>query len=287
VIGEIYIGGDGVARGYLNRPELTAERFIHHSFDEGPDQRLYKTGDLARYLPDGNVQFIGRIDNQVKIRGYRVELGEIEAVLRSHPSVRQCVATVREEGGGKRLVGYVVSLWGVAMDAGDLRSFLGGKLPDYMIPSAWVQLDELPFLPNGKVDRQALPAPDQNRPDLRNGYQAPRAPLEDALAKIWGELLSKDKVGIRDNFFDLGGHSLLATQIVSRVRGRLSIELPLRVVFESPTIEQMAAVILERQRKDPTHDNLERALKELEVISEGEAERRLPMARLSGSEDRQ
>ncbi|TMA84968.1 MAG: amino acid adenylation domain-containing protein [Deltaproteobacteria bacterium] len=250
VVGEIYIGGDGVARGYLNRPQLTAERFIGHSFDGMPEQRLYKTGDLARYLPDGNVQFIGRADTQVKIRGYRIELGEIETVLGQHSSVQSSAVMVREDtSGDKRLVAYVVAQPQASFDLSEMRKYLKQKLPEYMIPSALVALDELPLTPNGKVDRRALPMPDQNRPDLVDAYQAPRTPLEDTLARIWAELLKVDKVGIRDNFFDLGGHSLLATQIVSRVRSCLSTELPLRTLFESPTIEQMAGAVYEAQGK--------------------------------------
>jgi len=245
VTGEIYIGGEGVARGYLNQPELTAEKFIYHSFEGEPARRLYRTGDLARYLADGNIEFLGRSDNQVKLRGYRIELGEIEAVLGQHPMVQSSVVVVREDTpGDKRLVGYVVTQPGESFDAAEVRKYLKQKLPEYMIPSALVLLDELPLTPNGKVDRKALPAPDQGRPELGNVYQAPCTAVEEALASIWSELLKVDQVGIHDNFFDLGGHSLLATQIVSRVRSCLSVELPLRTLFEKPTIEQMAAAIM-------------------------------------------
>jgi acyl carrier protein len=216
------------------------------------------------------------MDNQIKIRGYRIELGEIEAVLRSHPAVRQCAVAAREDAaGGKRLIGYVVMQLGVSVNVGELRNFLKQKLPDYMIPSGLMQLDELPLLPNGKIDRRALPEPDQNRPDLIETYQAPRMPLEEALAKIWAELLKVDKVGIADNFFDLGGHSLLATQIVSRIRSVLSIELPLRVVFESPTIEQTAAFIAENCGKRVGEKELRRMIGELDALSDEETQRLL------------
>lgn len=249
VVGELYVGGDGLARGYLNRPELTAEKFIANPFSPEPGARLYRTGDLARYLPDGNIEFIGRMDNQVKMRGFRIELGEIEAILNQHPKVRDAVAIVRENcPGDKRLVGYVVAGLEGSFDAAEVRKYLQQKLPEYMIPSALVLLDELPLTPNGKVDRRALPAPNQSRPELEDVYQAPRTSIEDTLARIWAEVLKVDKVGIDDNFFDLGGHSLLATQIISRVRSFLSIELPLRTLFESPTVAELATELAQRMR---------------------------------------
>ena len=273
VVGEIYIGGVGVARGYLNRAELTAEKFIDHSFNGEPARRLYRTGDLARYLPDGNIEFLGRIDNQVKVRGYRIELGEIEAVLGQHPMVQSSVVAMREDApGDKRLVGYIVGRKGDSFDAAELRKYLKRKLPEYMLPSALVLLDELPLTPNGKVDRHALPAPDQIRPELESVYQAPRTPIEESIAAIWGEVLKLDQAGIHDNFFDLGGHSLLATQIVSRIRGRLSIELPLRSIFESPTVAELAAAIDEIQTKSSDTAGLARTLGEVEAMTEEEAQ---------------
>ena len=249
VAGELHIGGDGVARGYLNQPELTAEKFVYHSFNEEPARRLYKTGDLARYTPEGNIEFIGRVDNQVKVRGYRVELGEIETMLGQHPMVQSSVAVVREDTpGDKRLVAYVVGRE-KSFDGAEIRKYLKQRLPEYMVPSAFILLDALPLTPNGKIDRSALPAPDQGRPDLGSVYQAPRTPMEETLAAIWSEVLKLDRVGIRDNFFELGGHSLMATQIISRVRGCLSIELPLRTMFESSTVEQMAETIMEQREK--------------------------------------
>ena len=237
--GELYIGGDGLARGYVNRPELTAEKFIPHPFSKVPGNRLYKTGDLARYLPDGNIEFQGRIDRQVKIRGFRVELGEIEAALRGHPQVSDAVLVSRDSSpGDTRLIGYVVSHeW---VQVGALRDFLAQKLPDYMIPSTFVFLDSLPLTPNGKTDLTALPEPDQRRPDLEEVYVGPCTPTEEIVAEIWAAVLKVSKVGVHDNFFDLGGHSLLATQLVSRVRERLLVELPLRVLFENATVAGMA-----------------------------------------------
>jgi amino acid adenylation domain-containing protein len=241
VPGELYIGGDGLARGYLNRPDLTAEKFISNPFSNDPRARLYKTGDLACYLPDGNIEFLGRIDDQVKIRGYRIEMGEIEAVLAEHPAVRQAVVIAREDTpGNKHLVGYVVTTDGIVPSTHDLRSYVGQKLPDYMVPSAYVFLAALPLTPNGKLDRKALPAPDQTRPELDDAFIAPRTPIEETIAVIWSEILKLDRVGIHDNFFHLGGHSLLATQVVSRIRNTLEIELALRMLFEAPTIEGLA-----------------------------------------------
>ena len=202
VVGEIYIGGDGVARGYLNRPELTAERFIHHSFDGERAQRLYRTSDLARYLPDGNIEFLGRTDNQVKIRGYRIELGEIEAVLAQHPAIQQVVVLAREDGDGgdKRLVAYVVTE-ASRPSTKELRDFLKQKLPEYMMPAAFVILGAMPLSANGKLDRNALPAPDQFRTDMEHGFVAPRTPTEEILANIWAEVLKLDAVGVHDDFF--------------------------------------------------------------------------------------
>jgi len=241
VSGEIYIGGDGLAREYLNQPQLTAEKFITHSFDGEPAKRLYQTGDRARYLPDGNIEFLGRVDDQVKIRGYRIELGEIESVLRGYPEVRQCAVAAREDTpGDKRLIGYVVMRPDAQAKLDDMRGFLKQKLPLYMIPSVLLQLDELPLSPNGKVDRKALPAPDGSRPELEKAYMPPRTPIEQTLVEIWREILRLERVGIHDNFFELGGHSLLATKVISRVRDALKIDLPLRILFEMPTIQGLA-----------------------------------------------
>jgi len=284
VPGELCIGGVGVARGYLNRPELTAEKFIRDPFRSEPDARLYKTGDLARYLPDGNIEFLGRVDHQVKIRGFRVELGEIEAVLCQHPAIREAIATVLEDNRrDTRLVGYVVARSEESFDASEVRKYLKQKLPEYMIPSALVLLDELPLTLNGKVDRNALPAPDQDRPQLEDVYQPPRTRGEETLVAIWGEVLKLDKIGIHDNFFELGGHSLLATQIISRIRNSFSIELPLRHMFESPTVAAMAVVITEHRGKKLGEKKLNRILTELESLSDEDAQRLLVGEKTKGN----
>jgi acyl carrier protein len=249
VTGELHIGGVGLARGYLNQPELTAEKFIAHSLDGEPAKRLYRTGDLARYLPDGNIEFLGRMDTQVKIRGYRIECGEIESALGEHPAVRQSVVAARDDSRGdalsslgtaKRLVAYVVAAQGSAPSANELRVFLKRKLPEYMIPSAFVTLDALPLTSNGKVDRKALPAPDQSRPEQENPFVPPSTMVEKTIAAIWAHVLKVDRVGIHDNFFELGGHSLLATRVISRLRDAFRVDLPLRSLFESPTVAGLA-----------------------------------------------
>ncbi|MEQ8464529.1 non-ribosomal peptide synthase/polyketide synthase [Coleofasciculus sp. E1-EBD-02] len=243
VPGELHIGGAGLARGYLNRDELTDEKFIANPFSNEPDSRLYKTGDLARYLRDGNIEFLGRIDNQVKIRGFRVELAEIEATLSQLPEVREAVVLAREDqSNDKRLVAYVVGQTETPLTSNEFRQFLKAKLPDYMIPSAFVLLENIPLTPNGKVDRRALKAPDVS--SLQDQYVAPRTPTEATLTQIWSQVLKVEPVGINDNFFDLGGHSLLATQIISRIQEALSISLPLRSLFESPTIAQLSEEII-------------------------------------------
>jgi amino acid adenylation domain-containing protein len=250
VPGEIFIGGNGLARGYLKRPDLTAEMFLPNPFSKQPGARLYKTGDQARYLPDGNIEFLGRIDNQTKIRGFRIELGEIESVLGQHAGVREAVVLAREDSpGDKRLVAYVVPRQEPAPTINELRSFLKEKLPEYMIPSAFVLLDALPLTPNGKLDRQALPAPDQNRPEPEESYIAPRTPVEEMLAEIWAEVLKLDKVGVHDNFFELGGHSLLATQVISRVRNTFLVEVGVRSLFEMPTVAHLAKAIEEGKQR--------------------------------------
>jgi acyl-CoA synthetase (AMP-forming)/AMP-acid ligase II len=244
VPGELYIGGDGVARGYLNRPELTAEKFIPHPFGDQPGARLYKTGDLARYQPDQNIEFLGRIDDQVKIRGFRIELGEIEAVLCQHPSVHEAVVIVREDTpGDSHLVAYVVPQAQQSPSTSDLRSFLQEKLPEYMVPMAFVILERLPLTPNGKVDRRALPQPKRESP-----FVAPRNAVEEALAGMWAEVLRLERVGIHDNFFALGGHSLLATQVVSRLRSAFQVELPVRRLFDEGSTVAGLAELLETIR---------------------------------------
>ncbi|MEH2238171.1 amino acid adenylation domain-containing protein, partial [Nostoc sp.] len=236
--GELYIGGDGLARGYLNRPELTNEKFISNPFNPSQSSRLYRTGDKARYLPDGNIEFLGRIDNQVKIRGFRIELGEIEAVLNSHPQVQQAIVIVREDiAENKRLVAYLVTL-DESLNNNQLREYLKQKLPEYMMPSGFVVLETLPLTPNGKIDYKALPVPDEIR-DITDEYIAPRTQSEEIIANIFAIVLGVTKAGIYDNFFNLGGHSLLATQLISRLKETFQIEIPLRKVFESPTVAQL------------------------------------------------
>jgi len=272
VWGELHIGGVGLSRGYLNRPELTPEKFIPNPFSDDPGSRLYRSGDLARYLPDGNIEFRGRIDDQVKIRGYRIELGEIESILAQHSAIQQAAVIAREDNpGDKRLAAYVVTAHDSAPSAHDLRSALQRKLPDYMVPSVFVFLDTLPLTPNGKLDRKALPAPDHSRPELENTFTAPRTPVETRLANIWAEVLKLDQVGIHDNFFHLGGHSLLATQVVSRIRAVMDIDLPLRRIFESPTVAETAMLIAAHQSRDPSRSDLTRILPELEAMTDEEA----------------
>jgi acyl-coenzyme A synthetase/AMP-(fatty) acid ligase/acyl carrier protein len=287
IVGEIYIGGDGVARGYLNRPQLTEEKFIADPFRDQPGARLYKTGDLARYLPDGNIVFLGRIDHQVKLRGYRIELGEIEATLGHHPAIKETVVLAREDSpGDRRLVAYVVAAAGSVPSANELRAFLHRKLPDFMVPSVFVMLDGLPLTPNGKLDRKALPIPDQRHRDQSDTYREPRTPVEGKIAAIWAEVLRVDKVGIDDNFFDLGGHSLLATQVVSRMRAFFNCDLPLRTLFEAPTVAEMAAVITQKQPKPASDVDLAQRLHEVESMTDEEAEKLMAaQSARSSSED--
>ncbi|BAY09129.1 non-ribosomal peptide synthetase [Calothrix sp. NIES-2098] len=250
VPGEMYVGGAGLARGYLNRPDLTAKAFISNPFSNDPQARLYKTGDLARYLPNGDLEYLGRIDHQVKIRGFRIELGEIEAILNQHPTVQQTVAIAREDvPGDKRLVAYIVPKTST-IQIPELRRFLKEKLPEHMIPAAFVMLDVLPLTSNGKVDRRALPVPDASSVSSSADYVAPRNPTEEILATIWAQILGLERVGINDNFFELGGHSLLATQVISRLRQALKVEIALRSLFAHPTIAELAQVVDEYQSKD-------------------------------------
>ncbi|MEW6736015.1 MAG: amino acid adenylation domain-containing protein, partial [Acidobacteriota bacterium] len=244
VPGELHIGGVGLARGYLNRPELTAEKFIPNPYSSEAGARLYRTGDLARYLSDGNIEYLGRIDNQVKVRGYRIELGEIETTLRQYRGVSESVVIAAQEKlTDKRLVAYLVVEQDNEIDIGQLRVYLKEKLPEYMLPSAFVMLEKLPLTPNGKVDRRALPAPQMA--DIVNSerYLAARNPTEEILVEIWTSILNNDQIGVLDNFFELGGHSLLAIQVISRVRAVFSLELPLRSLFETPTVAGLAEQI--------------------------------------------
>jgi acyl carrier protein len=269
VAGELYVGGDCLARGYLKRSDLTAARFCPNPFADEPGARLYQTGDRARFLPNGDIEFLGRLDHQVKIRGFRIELGEIESVLGQHPDVKERVVVAREDTpGDKRIVAYAVPAAGVTLNLSQVRDFLKQKLPEYMVPSAIVPLEKLPLTPNGKLDRRALPPPDQNRPDLAKAYAAPGTTTEEVLAEIWREVLGLDRIGIHDNFFELGGHSLLVTQVLARVREAFHVELPLRRLFEAPTVAELAAAveeILVREIRELSDVEAERLMREPEL----------------------
>ena len=249
IVGEIYIAGDGVARGYLDRPQLTAERFLPEISAVSDGTRMYKSGDLGRWLPDGHIEFMGRADFQVKLRGYRIELGEIEAVLRENPGVKDAVVNATEiSPGDQRLVAYVI-FSGAEIGSQELKDFLSRRLPEYMIPSVFIPLEAFPLTPNGKIDRKALPAPDWSVARKDTPYVAPRNPVEEMVAQIFQQLLKINRVGIHDNFFELGGHSLLATQLVSRIRQVFQVDIPLRAIFEHPTVEGVAQRIQEQRRQ--------------------------------------
>jgi acyl carrier protein len=260
VPGELYLGGAGLARGYLHQDELTNQKFVHNPFH--PGTRLYKTGDLGRYLPDGRIQFLGRIDHQVKIRGYRIELGEIETQLRKLGNVRQAVVIASEDRfGDKRLVAYIAPQKQPAPAAPEIRALLKRNLPDYMVPSLFISLNELPQTPNGKVDRKALPRPAGSADELEEVYTAPRTTTETILAQIWCEVLNIPRAGVNDNFFDLGGHSLMVTKVLARLHEAVQVDLPMRTLFESPTIAALALVVEEA------------LVDEIKELSEEEAQR--------------
>jgi acyl-CoA synthetase (AMP-forming)/AMP-acid ligase II/acyl carrier protein len=252
VPGELCIGGEGLAVGYWRRPELTAEKFIRNPFMNGGDARIYRTGDLVRRHPDGMLEFLGRKDQQVKVRGYRIELGEIEAILGSQPLIRDCVAAVRADACGEnRLVAYIVSEALASVTPDELRHCLSGQLPEYMVPSAFVFLEELPRTPNGKVNRGALPPIDLTHSgEDQDRCMRPSGPVEEALAKIWQEVLGRGWVGIKDNFFDLGGHSLMATRVIARIRNVFRVEIPMKTFFEMPTISAISTTIQKALAQD-------------------------------------
>jgi amino acid adenylation domain-containing protein len=271
VVGELCVGGVGLARGYHQRPDLTAEKFIPHPFSTDPTARLYRTGDLARWRADGTLEFAGRLDHQVKLRGFRIELGEIEAALRQHPEVREALVLAAERANGdKRLVAYVVPTDGEDLAAPALRSFLLEQLPEYMLPSAFVMLDALPLTTNGKVDRRALPPPDESSLAQGADYVAPRTPTEEQLAAIWAELLGLPRVGVNDNFFALGGHSLLAVRVLLRVQERFQVELPLSTLFEAPTIAQLVLKLVQSQAVQVDDALLDQLLAEVEQTSDAD-----------------
>jgi acyl carrier protein len=300
VPGELYVGGANLARGYFSRPELTAERFLEFGDEQSriqnPKPTIYKTGDLARYRPDGTIEYLGRLDHQVKIRGVRIELGEIESVLRRHPAVRDAVVVARADTpGAMRLVAYVV-MGDEDQVLGDrkpeleehshrsdtrhptpntrsLRAWLRERLPEHTLPASVVVLETLPLTPNGKVDRRALPPPDQARPELTTSYAAPSTAVEELLAAIWADVLGLERVGIHDNFFELGGYSLKAVQVMSRVREVCEVELPpLRTLFEAPTVADLARAISRRQIAQTDPAALDQLLAEITQLSQDELE---------------
>ncbi len=269
VPGEVYIGGAGLARGYLYRPEMTAERFIPNPFVCEAGSRLYKTGDLARYLPDGQLEYLGRVDHQVKVRGFRIELGEIETVLRQHDAVQEALVIVREDvPGEKLLVAYFVphsnsEAWSASDRLiNQLRSFLKEKLPKYMVPSTLVMLDALPLTSNGKVDRKALPIPTTERPVLVTDYAKPQSELEQTIAGIWQDVLKLERVGVHDNFFDLGGHSLLLTRAHARISSVLNRGFPVITMLQYPTISTLARFLSSNSHSSdkPLQDDREKLM---------------------------
>ncbi|MFI5104754.1 MAG: amino acid adenylation domain-containing protein, partial [Terriglobales bacterium] len=264
IVGELYIGGDGLARGYLRRSDLTAERFVPDPFSASGGERLYRTGDWARPMANGKIECLGRMDYQVKIRGYRIELGEIESAMLEHPAVERAVVMVRDsQHGNKELIGYAVPCRNQTINTRDLQFLLSTKLPRHMVPSRFVVLAEMPLTSNGKIDRKALPAASSPQPKPEPKSVAPSTSLEQVVADIWAEVLQVDRVGVEDDFFQLGGHSLLAAQVVSRIRRAYQVDLPLRRLFEKPSVRQLAGAI-------------EDALTEqIEMLSEAEVQQML------------
>jgi amino acid adenylation domain-containing protein len=285
VVGELYIGGAGVGRGYLNNPALTAERFVPNPYASQGGERLYRSGDMVRYLSEGDIEYVGRRDQQVKLRGFRIELGEVESALARHAGVRDVVVVVRGVDEEKQLVAYCVPLDEAGVSSQELRAYVRAWLPEYMVPGAFVQLDALPLTPNGKIDRRALPAPDAGSGVAGADYAAARTPVEAGLVVLWGQILRvAQPVGIHDNFFELGGHSLLATQLISHVREEFEVEVPLRDFFESPTVAGLAANI-EQERETPQYQlpprivalprgeqSLDELLAELDQLSDEDAQ---------------
>ncbi|NVJ28136.1 non-ribosomal peptide synthetase, partial [Myxococcus sp. AM011] len=268
VVGELFIAGEGVARGYRMRPELTAERFVPDPFG-APGARLYRSGDRARWLPDGNLEFLGRADTQVKLRGFRVELAEIESVLGKAPAVEAAVVLLRQDPGAPaRLVAYFVGAG--APDLSALRDFLRARLPDYMVPALFLRLDALPLTPNGKVDRRALPAPDAGLRAVDDPLVAPRTETEAALLAIWREVLGLESLGVLDDFFAVGGHSLLATRILSRMNATFQVEVPLRALFEHTTVAALAERIVLARLEAADAAALASALDEVDGMSDEE-----------------
>jgi amino acid adenylation domain-containing protein len=280
VSGELYIGGAGLARGYLNHPELTNEKFIANPFQ--PGQRFYKTGDLARYLPVGTIEFLGRVDDQVKIRGFRIELAEISLVLAKHAAVRECVVLVQgDEPSNPHLVAYVIPHSHQNPATKDLKDFLQAQLPDYMVPTAFVLLKAFPLMPNGKLDRQALTALETTGLNFKE-YIAPQNAVEEVLASIWANLLKVERVGIWDNFFDLGGHSLLTTQLISRVRQTFRVEISLRDLFEEPTLAHLSKILIANEAKPGQTEKIALAVKKIKTMSAEDKEKLLAHKKIEG-----
>jgi amino acid adenylation domain-containing protein len=288
VPGELALAGAGLARGYWERPDLTAERFVPDPFPvDAVGGRLYRTGDLVRWLPDGQLEFLGRIDQQVKIRGYRVETGEIEAQLARHPAVREAAVDARrEESGNQQLVAYLVLS---ESDEGEpremapallssLRAHLQGVLPEHMVPAVWMALPALPLTPSGKLDRRALPSPDRLRPALEKSFAAPRNASEETVARIWAEVLSLDRIGIEDNFFEIGGHSLLATQIAARLTETFGVDITVQSLFDTPTVATLTTAILQKKTEHLDDEVVAGLLEELEQLSAEELKQQLAIA---------
>jgi amino acid adenylation domain-containing protein len=279
VPGELHVGGDGLARGYLNRLELTQEKFVPDPFSFDPLARLYKTGDLVRYSIDGSIEYIGRIDNQVKIRGFRIELGEIETALLTHPDIREVVVVAREDmPGDRRLVAYVALHSERELQIGDLRGFLESRLPNFMLPSAFVWLDRFPLTPNGKIDRRHLPLPDLSAQSAAT-YVAPRTEMEKEIASIWQEVLQLEKVGMDDNFFDLGGHSLLMVQLAQKLQASLEREISLLEIFKYPTIATFTKYLTAAE--SATAENSAKSSQQIDDIRAGRNRLKQRLARSS------
>ncbi len=269
VAGELFMAGAGLARGYLNRPELSAEKFVPNPFSTVPGARMYRTGDMARYLSDGQIEYLGRMDHQVKIRGFRIELGEIEAVLSKQVNVRDAVVVAREDvPGDKRLVAYITTHDGQSLPT-TLRDALSKELPEYMLPGALVQLEQLPLTPNGKLNRQALPAPDR-QVMATSAYQAPQDEIEQTIAVVWQEVLGVERVGRQDHFFELGGHSLLAVRVIARLSRACHVDIPLAAVFKAPELAAFAQMVLSLQVETFLGDDIEAIQRELNALSEEE-----------------
>ena len=268
VPGEMYVSGQGVTRGYLHQGQLTGARFIPNPYSFHPGARLYRSGDLARYLANGDIEYLGRIDHQVKIRGFRIELGEIESVLAQHPEIYQAVVIVRENQlEDKRLVAYLVVVDDIPLSIPTLRTYLSQRLPNYMIPATFMILPSLPLTSNSKIDREKLPTPESGRENSNELFEHPRSPIEEKLVTIWSELLKVEHVGIRDSFFDLGGHSLILTKLANRIQDTFQVRFPLRVIFDLPTIEQMGKAIVEEQVKKADQGTIMHLLSKLHELT--------------------